>query len=203
MNFELSFTTFFDVKEPVSDYIEDAFNNTGIDVFMPKPTPIFIQQLYEANKNIMKPAYPLTEDGKVEIFSIPTERGSTIPLITFKDNKYYIYKSIQIPLGISFLIPKGYHIDLRSKSSNFGNNFSSVTGLVDENYTYGIRAQLFLVENDIVSIEPNQKICQLELKETNFITKLNKIELSDWENNSDVILRREKRGGGFGFTGKF
>lgn len=109
---------------------------------------------------------------------------------------------VQIPLGLCFDIPKGYHFDLRSKSSNFKNGFTSITGLIDANYTYGIGLQYSAFDNISEHINSNDKIAQLVLIETAIVDKFNELSPETFDKLDTVIAKRHIRTGGFGSTGK-
>jgi dUTPase len=166
---------------------------------MPQPTLMFYDAIIQSNKkfNFEMIDYNM-HTGEAKIIN---KAGKTI--LMFYDKKYLIFSKIQIPTGIGILIPQGYHFDIRSKSSNFQNEFTFVTGLIDEDYTYGMGAQIVPLNNTTISIEPNQKFIQLELKKTNFVTRMSERSLSEWENDDRILRRRKTRQGGFGHTGKF
>lgn len=209
---KLQFTKFFDVKSPIIEYIENGYNNAGIDIYMPRPTKEFYDALLKANEKIVseKQSVLVTFDDTKEVssFGIYKGKGTCYPLMTYKDGNYDIYGKIQIPIGISILIPKDHYIDLRSKSSNFKNEFSSVTGLIDCNYTFSWSVQMHFLKSDedwgkIVQIKVDEKLAQFILKKSEPIIELGEIPLLEWEKLDDVLARREKRIGGYGSTGKF
>lgn len=109
---------------------------------------------------------------------------------------------VQIPLGLCFDIPKGYHFDLRSKSSNFKNGFTSVTGLIDANYTYGIGLQYTSFTGFSEHIKSNDKVAQLVLIETTIIDEFDELSPETFAKLETVIDKRTVRTGGFGSTGK-
>ena len=199
----MKFTKFFPVESPVVDYIPNQPNNAGIDVFMPKVTNAFIEALLLSNEKLEPTVSAMGYDGSspdIKSFTIANKYGT---LIRFHDGNYTIHQNIQIPIGLGFLIPVGYYIDLRAKSSNFKNAYTSIKGLIDNTYTYSSSVQLYKLDEDNVIIKPDEKIAQFLLQEHNPISELNEVSLDEWNKFPEVIQRRLKRTGGYGTTGKF
>ena len=197
----LNFTKFFEVKSPLgleqNNKEKNAqYHSVGVDMYMPIVTEEFIKKLLE-NKNYLISG----KNSDLTYFNINSIHDELI--MSYYDNTYYIYGNIQIPTGIGILIPKEYHINIRSKSSNFGNYYSSIEGLIDENYTYGMGVQIITIGNTPVIIKPNEKFAQIELIKSNFIDVMTEIDLIQWENLEEVKSRRENRKGGFGSSNKF
>lgn len=198
--FKINFVKFFPVESPITDYITGVPNNAGIDIYMPKPTLDFVNAILKSNENVKAKVTGITSDTEniIQNFCISDESGETI--LTYMGGKYYIYQNIQIPSGLGLLIPSGYYVDLRSKSSNFKNYYTSIMGLIDSPYTYGMSVQIHIF--DSVEILPDEKFAQFILKKSYEISILKELSLDDWNNNPEVKLKRIKRTGGFGTTGK-
>ena len=200
---ELDFVKFFDVKAPIGTYDNPKageFSPVGVDLYFPQPTIEFFEALVKSNENLKISSLGNLKN-KVDII----EKSTGKPVLIFTNEQgglYRIFKKIQIPTGIGLLIPNGYHIDLRSKSSNFKNEYSSVTGLIDADYTYGMGAQIFSFDTEC-RFTTNEKFVQIVLQKTYFIEKMNEITLIDWNQDSRVLNRRETRQGGFGHSGKY
>lgn len=213
--FDLKFTKFFPVKSPMGIQQKDSeknqpYQSIGVDIYMPDVTIEFIDELAKANskKYVIDDLIENHKTGEIETFTLlePDDESQAISRMIaaqYADGIFYIFNNIQIPLGISILIPEGYYIDLRSKSSNFGNDYTSVTGLIDENYTYGFGLQILLIDDVNVELKPEQKISQIVLKKSYKIGELQEVSLEDWEELEDVKERRLSRKGGFGHSGKF
>lgn len=145
-------------------------------------------------------------DNKVSIIFLHanTERYDALEIIFGRSMiaTFRMPSKIQIPLGLCFDIPKGYHFDLRSKSSNFKYGFTSVTGLIDANYTYGIGLQYLSFTGFSEHIKSNDKVAQLVLIETTIIDEFNELSPETFAKLDSVIDKRHIRTGGFGSTGK-
>jgi len=206
----LNFTKFFEIKSPVGIEQNEKessteFHSIGVDIYMPRPTKEFIEAILKSNKNSR-----LGYAGKeldLNYFSIYIDdiEGDIYNMLDFKNNKYYIYRDIQIPTGLGLLIPKEYYVTVNPKSSNFGIGYTIVEGFIDCNYTYGMGVQLKKSTTlfEPIELEPDQKFAQLILKRSEFINNMNEIKLERWNNHPEVIARRKIRTGGFGNTGKF
>lgn len=205
MLFSIDFTKFLDVKSPegcLQTGKKSNYQSIGVDLYMPKPTLAFVDMILDSNKNsslhyIKKNKI---DENILDEFRI-VETLST-ELIQYKDGKYIISSNIQIPTGIGLLIPINYFVSIKSRSSNFKYKYSSIIGTIDEDYTYSMGVQLFLLNNKPISIEVDERFSQIILQKGEKIATLNEIPLNNWNNMSEVIERRESRSGGFGSTGK-
>ncbi|MCK9415719.1 hypothetical protein M0Q97_03550 [Candidatus Dojkabacteria bacterium] len=198
---ELNFTKFFDVKSPIGiEQREKEDLSIGIDLFMPNPTEEFFNQILNANKEKYFRLKFIENDGFIII-----DKGNHKILIryNYRENEYNIYDDIQIPSGIGIDIPEGYHLVNRSKSSNFKNNFTSIEGLIDYNYTFGMGIQLIVLDKTVITLKPEEKISQILLEKSNPITKFNYITLNEWDKLKSIKEKRNQRSGGFGSTTKF
>jgi len=198
----LMFTKFFDVKSPLgltqNEKEKNAkFHSVGVDMYMPILTDKFIAEILKNNKDLAT----TNEVDSIKLDFIDVNSGDIV--MRYFSDTYFIHKNIQIPTGIGILIPEGYNIDIRSKSSNYKNYYTSITGLIDENYTYGMGVQIVLIDKFPIVIKPNEKFAQIELKKSNFIEVMTEIDLKQWENLDTVKERRENRKGGFGSSKKF
>lgn len=204
---ELKFTKFLDVKSPIGvEQREKEDLSIGIDLFMPEANEEFFNQILNANKEKYFRLELIKRGSEEEGFLI-IEKGlndRTLISYNFRDKEYQIYDDIQIPTGIGIDIPEGYHLVNRSKSSNFKNNFTSVEGLIDFNYTYGMGIQLILLDKySNVTLKPDEKVSQILLEKSNPITKLDFIPLEEWNELETIKQKRNQRSGGFGSTTKY
>lgn len=196
--FDIKFTKFFPVKSPmgflnVDSEKEKSFPDVGVDTYMPKMTDAFIQTLLKLN-----PTFYYHET--TETVSVCNAAGVVLEFNSI--GEYIIHQNVIIPSGIGVLIPNGYHIDYRAKSSNFNNGYTVITGLIDLAYTFGIGVQV-IVTKDKLTLKEDQKIAQLVLQKTYLIGNMIEMSLDDWNKDETVIARKNERAGGFGHTGKF
>lgn len=210
-------TKFFDVKMPKATATYDDFSEAGIDVYMPKPTKEFIDAIVASNDEYLLNVHYgelISETNNYNNFSIyvmPLMKNPALPnnlkgrlIMHYSEGKYTIFDDIQIPSGIGVLIAKGYHIDFRSKSSNFKKGYTVIKGLIDSTYTYGMGLQLHkLKEKSSISLMVDEKMAQLVLRKTEEIDLIEEVSLEDWNNLVEVKHKRTKRTGGFGSNGKF
>jgi len=204
---KLQFRKFFPVKEPLglnqNEKEKNAlYHSIGVDVYMPLPTREFINALLEKNPGTI--ARTGIEDINTKsLIAEFTIFLNGIEILSYFNNKYRIYNDINIPSGIGILIPEGYYVDLRSKSSNFNNRFTSIKGLIDENFTYGMTIQIHLLSDKPITLEPNEKTAQIILIKGQFIEEMEEISEEMWDINPEIINRRVNRIGGLGSSGKF
>lgn len=101
--------------------------------------------------------------------------------------------SVCIDTGVHFAIPEGYAGLLVSKSGLNVKHDITNDGLIDAGYTGSIKVKLYNHGNQIVRIEPGQKISQLVI--VPIITPV--LELVD------ELEETERGSNGFGSTGAF
>lgn len=205
MGHNLNFTKFLDVQSPFGilqrENPNHPYQSIGIDMYLPRVDDRFIDGIVERNKNCKVINIEKNDKDVITYFEVFGYRKT---VMFFENGKFTINKKIQLPSGIGIEIPRGYHADLRSKSGNFGNEFTQVTGLIDCNYTYGMGFQIIPVQPDIkVELEVNQKIAQFVLVKSEEILSLNELSNTEWEEKIEIQQRRETRIDGFGHTGKF
>lgn len=198
---DLKFVKFLDVESPLGisqnpKESENPYNSIGVDFYVPRPDKDFVDGILKANKKL----YFVNNSSDGEYTNFTFLESAHKQVIKFSDGKFTIFSKVQIPTGIGILIPEDYFIDIRSKSGNFSNEYTSVTGLIDENYTYGFSVQL--VPYNTCTLEANEKFAQIVLIKANKIYRMEEITLDKWENLSGVKARRKNRTGGFGSTGK-
>ncbi len=194
----LTYTKLFPVESPVGvqqnekekDY---EYHSIGVDVYVPLVSSEFKKHLLKSNPS----SYIVEENSSFILF---TENHEII--LKYNDEKFNIFKNVQIPTGIAILIPKDYYITVNPKSSNFHNNYTVIEGFIDENYTYGFSVQLQKLDCPI-QLKINQKFAQILLKKSEFVENMREISLDDFNEHPEVLKRREVRQGGFGHTGKF
>lgn len=200
--FKLQFTKFLDVKNPLGikqkDDVESKFYSIGVDIYMPRPTAVFISELIRNN-----PHLSLSSLDKVTgEFKLVNKLQEVI--FQYVGGEYSFWNKIQIPAGIGLLIPEDYYVDLRSKSGNFKYDYTSIMGLIDGDYTYSMGVQIVpLTKGSIIKLKPDEKFAQIILKKSYPIAEMIEIPLKEWDSNPEVIERRKTRQGGFGHTGKF
>jgi dUTPase len=198
---ELTFVKFFPVKSPIGllqneKQKDKIFGSVGVDYYMPLPTKEFFEAVAKSN--------PDSKFVESENYRSITHYGKNKLLYDKTENKYYIFGEITIPTGIGLLIPEGYFVDNRPKSSSFNLNYSVVLGTIDEDYTYSTGAQITLFnETPYINIEPNQKFMQFVLIKGEKISKMNEVTTEEWDKMIEIQSRRGTRQGGFGHTGKF
>ena len=198
---DIKCTRFFAVKMPEGILTKgESISNysIGCDLFMPKFTKEFIEAVLASN-----PQLEFEQKDKVGAFKDKSSHELYMEY-NFDNGKYWILRHIQIPTGIAMLIPDDYWVEIRSKSSNFKNNFTIVHGTVDMNYTYGMGAQLMLLNPDLyVVLAEDQKICQIVFHKAVPVLNFSEVKQEDWDRDSEVYKKRTVRVGGFGSTGKF
>lgn len=198
---DIKCTRFFTVKMPEGILTKgESISNysIGCDLFMPKFTKEFIEAVLASN-----PQLEFEQKDKVGAFKDKCSHELYMEY-NFDNEKYRILRHIQIPTGIAMLIPDDYWVEIRSKSSNFKNNFTIVHGTVDMNYTYGMGAQLMLLNPDLyVVLAEDQKICQVVFHKAVPVLNFSEVKQEDWDRDSEVYKKRTVRVGGFGSTGKF
>lgn len=204
MNHKLKFTKFVDVLSPLGinqqnlSGIVSTYPNVGVDLYMPKFTEEFINEIIKANDGCILQSY-INEPPEEQFFEIYRD-GEIV--MYFEQGKYYINDKIQIPSGIGILIPTGYHLELLPKSSAFHNEFELTLGLIDACYTYGFGFQ-FKTFSKIIEIAPDQKVSQFVVRKSEIVSELEEVKLTDWDCLKEIEERRIIRTGGFGSTGKF
>ena len=207
----LQITKFFDVKTPVGiNQRNESLSNysIGIDLYMPKFTPKFFDAIIEANKKIYPEIKWYAEDGTINFINgddllvqINLEKDFITGKFTSDGTFKIMTSQLQIPSGIGMNIPDWVWCEVRTKSSNFQNNWTEVHGTVDMNYTYGVGVQMLLI--DTVQLKSNQKFAQLVFHEAVPVLEITEVQQSEWNKNPDIISKRGIRTGGFGSTGKF
>lgn len=202
---ELKITKFFDVKTPqgILQKGETPENySIGTDLYLPRLTNEFIDTFFESNKKI----YPNLNKNVIgtHIFFTDAETQEFYVKISPLKKSVEILKPVHIPTGIGFIIPREYYITVKSKSSNFNYNFTVVEGTIDMNYTYGCGIQLIpILQNKSVKLIEDQKIAQFIVQKASPVLNINFVELGQFEQEEEVIYKRNVRTGGFGSTGKF
>lgn len=131
----------------------------------------------------------------------------TVMYYSADDKTYHFQDRMQIPLGVAIAIPAGCYVDLRSKSGNFKNGYYEITGLIDCCYTYGMSVQLVPYNGKLLQSQPiimaDEKITQIVLNQFVAIYNCTEMPIEEWNASESIKIRREKRTGGFGSTGKF
>lgn len=102
-----------------------------------------------------------------------------------------------IPTGIKVRIPKGYEIQIRSRSGQAlkkGLIVLNEPGTIDQNYRGEICCIMYNSSNKPVSIEPGERIAQMVL------SRVDEMKLFEVDDFDDKTERGES---GFGDSGKF
>ena len=101
---------------------------------------------------------------------------------------------VQVPIGISCKIPKGYEIQLRPRSGESKFGHVAIFGTIDSKYRGVIKANIANISSDPLMINEGDRLCQLVLKP---------IENTKFTLVEGIIDKNTERGtDGFGSTGK-
>lgn len=99
-----------------------------------------------------------------------------------------------IPTGLYIELPEGYEAQIRPRSGlalKKGISVLNTPGTIDADYRGEIGVILINLSNNIVRIEPDERICQMVI---------NKYETIEWE-QVEYLNKTERGAGGFGHTG--
>lgn len=112
------------------------------------------------------------------------------------DNPVYIesHERVLIPLGFSIQLEEGYEAQIRPRSGlslKQGLSLANCVGTVDENFTGEVCAIVLNISKDIITINPNDRICQMVI---------NKYETANLE-VVDELNETERGSNGFGSSG--
>lgn len=111
--------------------------------------------------------------------------------------------NILIPLGIRAIIPEGYWLEIRPRSSTFAKiGLVCLDGVIDEDYTGEIKlaCKLHIAEGYSIEIAQGQKIAQLILHKKHTFTA-SAVSKAEFDKLAEVkIIQRNPDG--FGTTGK-
>lgn len=138
----------------------------------------------KSHKDSKDPSYAYKTDSGFDLYSVEN--------VTFKP-----FERKLVPTGLSFDIPEGYEIQVRTKSGlaiNQGLMVLNSPGTVDQGYTGEVKVILMNMNNDVLTVEKGQKIAQAVLCPvvSGKWIKLN--EISELEN-------KDRNNNGFGSTG--
>lgn len=99
-----------------------------------------------------------------------------------------------IPTGIKLEIPTGYEIQVRPRSGlSLKEGKVAILGTIDSDYRGGCGVIICNLSNNIITIEPNERIGQFVL---------NKVERADYEIVYENLTETKRGENGFGHTGK-
>ena len=101
---------------------------------------------------------------------------------------------VQVPIGISCKIPKGYEIQLRPRSGESKFGHVAIFGTIDSKYRGVIKANIANISTDPLMINEGDRLCQLILKPVENV----KYELVEGK----IDTNTERGTNGFGSTGK-
>lgn len=104
------------------------------------------------------------------------------------------HERVLIPLGFSIQLEEGYEAQVRPRSGlslKQGLSLANCVGTVDENFTGEVCAIVLNTSNEIIKINPNDRICQMVI---------NKYETADLE-VVEELEDTERGSKGFGSSG--
>lgn len=102
---------------------------------------------------------------------------------------------VLVPTGIFLEIPLGYEIQVRPRSGlaiKQGITCLNSPGTVDSDYRGELKVILINLSNELLTIQPGDRIAQMVLQ---------KVETINWL-PAEIINETERGAGGFGHTGK-
>lgn len=136
---------------------------------------LVIEKLYD---DMPYPKYALPGDGGIDCYS---PKG----LILAPGQR------VKIPLGIKLQLPPGTVALLLPKSGLGNSGLTTVTGLIDNGYRGEIAMLAYNISDEWMSIEKNQKVCQI------MILELPNIQIVYSNVDTDTVRGED----GFGSTG--
>ena len=146
-------------------------------------------------------------DCKANVLDMPEFGHLDFASHTKKDTIVYNHehsgKNILIPLGIQAIIPEGYWLEIRPRSSTFAKvGLICLDGVIDEDYTGEIKlaCKLFIADGYTIEISHGQKIAQLILHKKHTFTSTD-ISKADFDKLAEVKIK-QRDPAGFGTTGK-
>jgi dUTP pyrophosphatase len=164
-------------EEPNSNEIEelnkfmDSLEKDSDDVNYDKIVDLFGLDLKELERemNDYVPQVDLNyikshKDSKDPSYSYKTDSG--FDLYTVEEVNFKPFERKLVPTGLSFDIPEGYEIQVRTKSGlaiNQGLMVLNSPGTVDQGYTGEVKVILMNMNNYNVTVDKGQKIAQAVL----------------------------------------
>lgn len=212
------FTKLLDVKDPKVG----TEKSVGIDLYMPVANRQFFEAIEKLNglsKLEVNPMVDGDDDEYVDVDSINGYKSYDVfdsqkrkcIRETRKVFEYVlmgtsylliVYQPMTIPTGIALHLPEDKFADIRPRSSNLKNNYTIVLGTVDEDYTYGMGAQIIPIVGGVpVVLVMEERLCQLLIQDAKYFAGLY-LEEKNFSNLEAVRIKRGQREGGFGHTGK-
>lgn len=130
------------------------------------------------------------------------------PVYEFGTDKAFIRllpnDMVLVPTGLIFCLPKGYCIDIRSRSGNAWKRFLTVVnqpGTIDADYTLETFVILHNQSNNDQKIKTGDAIAQCKLNEL-VNTDFCEVDEEQFDHFINVVGEKSARYGGFGSTDK-
>jgi dUTP pyrophosphatase len=177
-----------DEDDEIMDY-NSLFEEYGVN----------IEQLEEDMKEIstkIELGYKtLNDDVKTPFYNYPTDSG--FDLYSTEDVEIDEFGRALIPTGLSFDIPSGYEIQVRSKSGlaiNQGLMVLNSPGTVDAGFSGEVKVILFNTNKEPFTITKGMKVAQ---------AVLSPVAAGKWVEliKKDTINNKDRNSNGFGSTG--
>jgi dUTP pyrophosphatase len=177
-----------DEDDEIMDY-NSLFEEYGVN----------IEQLEEDMKEIstkIELGYKtLNDDVKTPFYNYPTDSG--FDLYSTEDVEIDAFGRALIPTGLSFDIPSGYEIQVRSKSGlaiNQGLMVLNSPGTVDAGFSGEVKVILFNTNKEPFTITKGMKVAQ---------AVLSPVATGKWVEliKKDTINNKDRNSNGFGSTG--
>lgn len=172
-----------------NDVLDELKNNIGFDLndfedFLSNGLSRKILAYKKLNEDAIDPEYAYDSDSGFDLFS--TEE---VKLVGFERKL--------VPTGLSFDIPEGYEIQVRTKSGlaiNQGLIVLNSPGTVDQGYTGEVKVIMMNMNNLPVTINKGQKIAQAVLCPVESGKKV-------FLHQVEEFVQKERGSNGFGSTG--
>lgn len=101
---------------------------------------------------------------------------------------------VVIPLGFALEIPEGYEGVIRPRSGMTSKEIDSAIGTIDSNYRGELKAVIINDSDKKITISKGDRICQLAIRKTEYITFEEVDELSETERGSNGFGSSGMRG---------
>lgn len=172
-----------------NDVLDELKNNVGFDLndfedFLSNGLSRKILAYKKLNEDAVDPEYAYDSDSGFDLFS--TEE---VKLVGFERKL--------VPTGLSFDIPEGYEIQVRTKSGlaiNQGLIVLNSPGTVDQGYTGEVKVIMMNMNNLPATINKGQKIAQAVLCPVESGKKV-------FLHQVEEFVQKERGSNGFGSTG--
>ena len=172
-----------------NDVLDELKNNIGFDLndfedFLSNGLSRKILAYKKLNEDAVDPEYAYDSDSGFDLFS-----NEEVKLVGFERKL--------VPTGLSFDIPEGYEIQVRTKSGlaiNQGLIVLNSPGTVDQGYTGEVKVIIMNMNNLPTTINKGQKIAQAVLCPVESGKKV-------FLHQVEEFVQKERGSNGFGSTG--